>query len=61
MPRIARCEFCGREIEPGTGIMYVRNDGSIHWYCSSKCFKNALKLRRNPRKVRWARRGREAR
>ncbi len=53
MPRIHVCEFCGKEIEPGTGLMYVKLDGSIHWYCSSKCFKNAVKLRRDPRKLKW--------
>ena len=48
-----RCSFCGKEIEPGTGIMYVKNDGSILWFCSSKCWKNMLKLKRNPRKYKW--------
>lgn len=53
MPRIVYCSFCGRLIEPGTGIMYVKNDGSILWFCSSKCRKNYLKLGRNPRKLKW--------
>jgi len=53
MPTRAKCSFCGREIEPGTGIMYVKNDGSILWFCSSKCRKNYLKLRRNPKKLKW--------
>ncbi|WP_075050507.1 50S ribosomal protein L24e [Ignicoccus islandicus] len=46
------CSFCGREIEPGTGIMFVRNDGSILWFCSSKCFKN-YKMGRKARKLPW--------
>ncbi len=46
------CSFCGGEIEPGTGIMYVRNDGSILWFCSSKCFKN-YKMGRKARKLVW--------
>ncbi len=33
--------------------MYVKNDGSILWFCSSKCRKNFLKLGRNPRKLKW--------
>ncbi|ABN69928.1 LSU ribosomal protein L24E [Staphylothermus marinus F1] len=53
MPRMVRCSFCGREIEPGTGIMYVKNDGSILWFCSRKCYKNYLLLRRDPRKLKW--------
>lgn len=48
------CWFCGEEVKPGTGIMYVKADGTIMWFCSSKCRKNALKLRRNPRHVKWS-------
>jgi len=53
MPRPQRCTFCGKEFPPGTGIMYVRNDGSTLWFCSSKCRKNALELKRDPRKLKW--------
>ncbi|RLI35416.1 50S ribosomal protein L24e [Candidatus Bathyarchaeota archaeon] len=53
MPRPRRCSFCGYEFPPGTGIMYVRNDGSILWFCSSKCRKSALKLKRDSRKFKW--------
>ncbi|MCD6563541.1 MAG: 50S ribosomal protein L24 [Thermoproteales archaeon] len=53
MPRIYKCSFCGRVIQPGTGLMYVRNDGSILRFCSSKCYKSMLKLRRNPKKLKW--------
>jgi large subunit ribosomal protein L24e len=47
------CTFCGNEIEPGTGKMYVKKDGSIFNFCSNKCQKNQLKLKRIPRRVRW--------
>ncbi|RLG38778.1 MAG: 50S ribosomal protein L24e [Candidatus Alkanophagales archaeon] len=50
-----RCSFCKREIEPGTGKMFVRNDGTVFYFCSSKCEKNQIKLRRKARKVKWAR------
>jgi len=53
MPRSHQCSFCGGEIPPGTGIMYVRSDGSTLWFCSSKCRKNALKLKRDARKLKW--------
>ncbi len=46
------CSFCGEEIPEGTGKMYVRRDGSISFFCSSKCEKNN-KLGRIPRKVKW--------
>lgn len=52
MPRRVRCSFCGAGIEPGTGIMYVKNDGTILWFCSSKCFKS-YKMRRDPKKLPW--------
>jgi len=33
--------------------MFVRNDGRVLWFCSSKCRKNYLKLKRDPRKLKW--------
>jgi len=53
MPKLRNCSFCGGEFPAGTGIMYVRNDGSTLWFCSSKCRKNGLKLGRDPRKLKW--------
>ncbi|MFA6072699.1 MAG: 50S ribosomal protein L24e [Candidatus Woesearchaeota archaeon] len=48
-----KCDFCNYEIERGTGKMYVKNDGKIFHFCSSKCEKNQLKLGRKPRKTKW--------
>jgi len=53
------CSFCGKEIEPGTGKMYIRKDGTILYFCSSKCEKNMLELGRIPKEVRWTRAFRE--
>lgn len=50
-----RCSFCGKEVRLGFGILYVRNDGSTKMYCSSKCRVNDMKLKRDPRKLKWAR------
>ncbi len=55
MPIVRTCTYCGREIEPGTGLMYVKNDGTILWFCSSKCFKS-WKMGRDPRKLKWTKR-----
>jgi large subunit ribosomal protein L24e len=33
--------------------MYVHNDGSIFWFCSSKCRKNSVVMGRDARKLRW--------
>ena len=48
-----KCSFCGSEIERGTGKLYVRKDGSVLRFCSSKCEKNLLKLKRKARKFKW--------
>jgi len=53
------CTFCGEKIEPGTGKMYVRKDGSIFYFCSSKC-QNNYRLGRVPRRVEWTEAGRKA-
>ncbi len=52
---LKKCAFCGSDIEPGHGWMYVKADGTILYFCSSKCAKNYLKLGRNPKKVKWVR------
>ncbi len=48
-----KCSFCGREIEKGTGKMFVRKSGAILYFCSNKCEKNMLKLGRKARKLKW--------
>lgn len=50
---MVKCDFCGEEIERGTGMMYVKNDGKIFHFCSSKCENNLIKLGRKPRTTRW--------
>ena len=49
------CSFCGREIEPGTGSMYVKKDGTILLFCTNKCSKNMIDMKRVPRRVTWTR------
>ena len=53
MPQVFKCSFCGHDIPPGTGINFVRRDGRLLRFCSSKCRKNTLMLRRDPRKLKW--------
>ncbi|MCD6340336.1 MAG: 50S ribosomal protein L24 [Desulfurococcales archaeon] len=52
MPKVHKCSFCGSEIPPGTGMMYVKNDGTVLWFCSSKCFKY-FKMGRDPKRLPW--------
>ena len=47
------CSFCGEEIKKGTGIMFVKANGTVYVFCSSKCKINLLKLKRKPRKIKW--------
>ncbi|MCX6694178.1 MAG: 50S ribosomal protein L24e [Methanomicrobiales archaeon] len=53
------CSFCGGGVEPGTGKMFVRKDGSVFYFCSSKC-ENNHRLGRVPRRVAWTVAGRKA-
>jgi len=47
------CSFCGNEIEPGTGSMYIKVDGTVYNFCRTKCHKNMIELKRVPRRTRW--------
>ena len=49
-----KCSFCGREIKPGTGKMFVKTNGEILYFCSSKCEKSYF-MKRNPKKLKWIR------
>ena len=42
----------GEPLEPGTGKMFVKRDGTIFYFCSTKC-QNNHKLGRVPRRVEW--------
>ena len=52
MPQNRTCDYCGDDVEPGTGTMFVHTDGSVVHYCSAKCEKNA-DLGREPRDLEW--------
>jgi len=50
-----KCSFCGGEMPKGAGKMYVKSDGKIFYFCSSKCNKNYL-LGRDGKLVKWTQR-----
>ncbi|MEK6839543.1 MAG: 50S ribosomal protein L24e [Nanoarchaeota archaeon] len=50
---MVKCSFCGNQIAKGTGMMYVLKEGKIFYFCSSKCKKNQLKLKRTPANFKW--------
>lgn len=45
--------FSGKEIPPGTGLIFVKKDGTIHYFAGTKTKRNFLKLKRNPNETRW--------
>ena len=47
------CSFCGEDIEPGTGKMFVKKDGTVYTFCSNKCKKNRIDIGRVPRRTKW--------
>ncbi len=55
MVELRVCSFCGKEIEPGTGKMFIKKDGTVFLFCSNKCSKNMVDMERIPRRVTWTR------
>ncbi|MBT3865633.1 50S ribosomal protein L24e [Candidatus Woesearchaeota archaeon] len=50
---MAKCTFCGKDIEQGTGTLYIKDDAKMFNFCTLKCKKNHLNLKRNPVHTRW--------
>ncbi|MBL7056040.1 50S ribosomal protein L24e [Candidatus Woesearchaeota archaeon] len=53
---MAKCTFCGIVLPRGTGKIYVQKDAKVLYFCSSKCEKNQLKLKRKPIRTKWSNR-----
>ncbi len=47
-----KCSYCGGEIKEGRAILFVKKDGTVYSFCSSKCEKS-FKMKRDPRKRKW--------
>lgn len=54
------CDFSGKKIEPGTGIMLVKSDGTVLNFKDSKAEKS-YKQGKDPRDVEWTKIAREGR
>jgi len=50
-----QCSFCAQEIEPGTGTIFVKRDGTVFQFCSSSCRKQQLHLGRIGHRFKWTR------
>ncbi|UCG95057.1 MAG: 50S ribosomal protein L24e [archaeon] len=55
-----KCSYCGGNVEEGHAILFVKNDGKVLSFCSSKC-ERSLKMKRDPRKKKWTRTSRKLR
>jgi ribosomal protein L24E len=33
-----KCSYCTKEIEKGSGFMYVKKTGAVKYYCSDRCY-----------------------
>ena len=51
-----KCSFCGKMYEIPRGLTLVKTDGTIKYFCSSKCIKNT-KLGR--KEVKWVTKAKE--
>ncbi len=51
-----KCSYCAEEIEKGTGLIYVKKNGAIRYYCSDRCYKfsEVYKKRLNRKEFRKA-------
>jgi ribosomal protein L24E len=50
---MAKCGFCGYDIERGTGKVKIMKEGRVIPLCSMKCEKNMFKLNRTAREMPW--------
>ncbi len=51
-----KCSYCGKTYENPKGLTLVKTDGTIKYFCSSKCRKNMAMKRR---KVNWIRKSKK--
>lgn len=49
------CSFCGHPIEPGTGTLFIKKDGSTYYFDEKRCQRSLLVMQRVPRKFKWTR------
>ena len=48
-----KCNFCGKQLVKGMGKMFVYSNGKIAHFCTLKCEKNLLVLKRKPLQTKW--------
>ena len=50
-----QCSYCKREFSPGTGFTFIYKAGKVARFCSRKCEKHLLILKRKPQDMKWVR------
>ena len=50
---MVKCSFCGSDLPLGGGKMYVKKEGTVFYFCSNKCEKNQIQMKRKPVKTKW--------
>jgi len=50
---MVKCDFCGTDLPVGGGKLYAKKDGTSYHFCSNKCEKNFIDMKRKPVKVKW--------
>jgi len=50
---MVKCNFCGKDLPIGGGKVYAKKDGTTYYFCSNKCQKNMIFLKRKPVKTKW--------
>ncbi|MHA1302444.1 MAG: 50S ribosomal protein L24e [Candidatus Heimdallarchaeaceae archaeon] len=53
MPKSRICSFCGKDIPPGHGLLYVQRTGNVLHFCSNKCKRSQLDFKRDPKKLKY--------
>lgn len=41
-----KCTYCTSEIKKGTGMMYVHRIGTLNYFCSNRCYRNSIIMKR---------------
>ena len=49
---MAKCAFCGGNVEPMKGKLFIDKAGGSSYFCDSKCHKN-FKLGRLGKREKW--------
>jgi large subunit ribosomal protein L24e len=49
-----KCSYCGKNIVAGTGKMFVKIDGTVFYFDTSKCEKSFM-MGRESKKRKWSR------